>query len=271
MRLIEVVPYQPEWPQMFAAESTQITNALGKNCIAIHHIGSTSVPSLASKPIIDIMPVVTDITVVDQQNSNMQQLGYTANGENGILFRRFFQKGTTPRTHHVHVFEVGSPEIERHLKFRDWIRTHEHDRNAYATLKQQLAQQFPHDIMSYCLGKETFIDNINSLAGWNGIRIVVVLTPKEWQAFYRIKEQQLKGVFISDDGKHAANPAENHFNFVLYQGSQISCAAEVEFINQHEAIIRSLASDIDCQNQCLEATMRQLLEKWISQQGRITI
>ena len=92
LKLIEVVPYEPNWPMEFEQEAGQIKKALGDNCIEIHHIGSTSIPNLAAKPIIDMIPVVLDISKVDSANAAMQALGYEAKGEYGMLFRRYFQK-----------------------------------------------------------------------------------------------------------------------------------------------------------------------------------
>ncbi|MXJ74052.1 GNAT family N-acetyltransferase, partial [Escherichia coli] len=137
-------------PIQFEQEAEGIKKALGGNCIEIHHIGSTSVPGLAAKPIIDMIPVVLDISKVDSANAAMQVLGYEAKGEYGIPFRRYFQKGYNLRTHHAHIFERGNSEIERHLKFRDWMRAHPEDREAYACLKQELAHQHPYDITAYC-------------------------------------------------------------------------------------------------------------------------
>lgn len=120
---VEVVPYDPSWPELFAAEAKRIREALGPNCTLIHHIGSTSVPGLSAKPIIDILPVVRDILEVDRVTEAMERLGYEAKGENGIAFRRFFEKGKKVRTHNVHVYEEGDPEIDRYLRFRDWMRS----------------------------------------------------------------------------------------------------------------------------------------------------
>src|SRR5579862_3217593 len=141
--MVKVLPYDPEWPHLFTKEAELIKDALGQNCIAIHHIGSTAVPGLSAKPVIDIIPVVKDILQVDKAILAMEKLGYEAKGEFGVPFRRYFQKAHHLRTHHVHIFEEGNPEIERHIKFRDWMRTHDNDREAYAKLKLQLAQQFP--------------------------------------------------------------------------------------------------------------------------------
>lgn len=91
--IVKVVAYDAKWPQLFEEKAKLIKSALGENCIAIHHIGSTAVLGLSAKPIIDILPVVKNILQVDQANFAMEQLGYTAKGEYGIPFRRYFQKG----------------------------------------------------------------------------------------------------------------------------------------------------------------------------------
>jgi len=159
-RIIEVVPYNSHWPQMFEAEAALIKKALGNNCIAIHHIGSTAVPGLSAKPVIDILPVVKSLIEVDRKAEAMQQIGYQALGEYGIPLRRFFQKGGDLRTHHVHVFEKSNPAIRRHLQFRDWLRSHPEDAKAYQELKLELASKFPNDSESYVKGKAAFIQSI---------------------------------------------------------------------------------------------------------------
>lgn len=187
-RLIEVNPYDANWPMQFLQEAEQIKSALGDNCIEIYHIGSTSVSGLAAKPVIDMIPVVLDINKVDSATAAMEMLGYEAKGEYGIPFRRYFQKGGNQRTHHAHVFELGNPEIERHLKFRDWMRKHPEDRAAYARLKQDLAHQYPNDITAYCLGKEDFITTIDKKAGFNGLRMVKALTTREWNVARHLRQ-----------------------------------------------------------------------------------
>lgn len=169
--MVEVVVYNPEWPELFNEEAAHIQHVLGDNCIAIHHIGSTAVPGLSAKPIIDILPVVKNILRVTDVTSAMQQLGYDAKGEYGIPFRRYFQKNNNiGRTYNVHIFEENNPEIDRHLQFRDWMRTHANDCDNYGALKRQLAAQFPYDIMGYCLGKDAFIAAINAKTGCDGPR-----------------------------------------------------------------------------------------------------
>ncbi|MFG6120800.1 GrpB family protein [Thalassobacillus sp. B23F22_16] len=164
MRKVEVVAYDAHWMDRFREEAEQIEAVLGDNLVAIHHIGSTSVPGLVAKPIIDIMPVVKDIAAVDPYKEAMETLGYEAKGEFGIPGRRFFKKGGDARTHHVHVFEEGSPDSIRHLAFRDYLREHPDAAKAYGKLKQNLARQFPHDMEAYIEGKHHFVTELEQKA-----------------------------------------------------------------------------------------------------------
>lgn len=132
--------------------------------IAIYHIGSTSVPGLQAKPVIDILVVVKDIHNVDNYNIEMGNIGYIPKGENGIVQRRYFQKGGDNRTHHVHIFQVGSWEITRHLAFRDYLIGHPDEMKKYGTLKQNLARQFPYNMNCYIEGKDTFMKNMERKA-----------------------------------------------------------------------------------------------------------
>lgn len=160
-RKVEVVPYNPSWPNIFNIEAKKIQEALGINCLKIHHIGSTSVQGLAAKPIIDMIPVVSDINDIDLCNNAMLQLGYEVKGEFGIPFRHFFKKDGF----NIHVYQAANPEIERYIKFRDWLASHPHDRENYQKLKMQLAEKHPYDVFSYCAGKEEFVRKIDKLSG----------------------------------------------------------------------------------------------------------
>ncbi|MGI6667592.1 MAG: GrpB family protein [Bacillota bacterium] len=156
-----VVDYNPEWPAMFQAEADKIARILGDNLVTIHHIGSTSVPGLRAKPIIDMMPVVKDITLVDKCNLQMEELGYEAMGEFGLPGRRYFRKGGHERTHHVHCYSLSSAEeIERHLAFRDYLRAHPDVARAYGELKTGLAQEHPDDASAYMDGKDAFVKSV---------------------------------------------------------------------------------------------------------------
>jgi GrpB-like predicted nucleotidyltransferase (UPF0157 family) len=166
MRKVQVVPHDPNWLNLFETESKQIAIALAENVIAIHHIGSTSIEAIYAKPIIDILVEVKSIDQVDGQNSSMQLLGYQCMGEFGIEDRRFFLKDNPDgiRTHHIHVFEVGSVQISRRLAFRDYLNVHIDDALAYSSLKRSLAEKYPHDIEGYMDGKHDFIQEIDHKA-----------------------------------------------------------------------------------------------------------
>jgi GrpB-like predicted nucleotidyltransferase (UPF0157 family) len=157
-RRVTVVPYDACWPDLFQEEADDLTAILGDEVVAIHHIGSTAIPGIYAKPIIDILVEVQDIERMDTLNREMTEHGYLPKGEFGIAGRRFFIKGTEEsRTHHVHVFQTGDPEYERHLAFRDYLRAHPEEAQAYSRLKRELAQRFPHDIDGYMAGKNDLI------------------------------------------------------------------------------------------------------------------
>jgi GrpB-like predicted nucleotidyltransferase (UPF0157 family) len=157
VRKVEVVPFSKQWATAFRNEADNIKAIFREECVEIHHIGSTSIPGMHAKPIIDIMIEVQDIEKVDRFNAKMAKLGYEAMGEHGIAKRRFFRKGGDERTHHVHVFQTGSEHIERHLAFKEYMVAHPNKAKEYSKLKQTLAQQFPFAIESYIEGKAPFI------------------------------------------------------------------------------------------------------------------
>ncbi|WP_311775184.1 GrpB family protein [Alkalihalobacillus sp. TS-13] len=135
MRKVEVCPYDEEWPKMFHQEMIKLQGIYGLQIVTIHHIGSTSIKGIKAKPIIDIMPVVKDITEVDKFNDQMRVIGYEPRGENGIPGRRYFQKGGAARTHHIHIYQQGDVQIERHLAFRDYLRINSELKNKYGNSK----------------------------------------------------------------------------------------------------------------------------------------
>ncbi len=153
-RKIKLVPYNPKWPQIFQKEAGPIQQALGSNCVALHHFGSTSIPGLCAKPKIDILAVVHKLDAIDVPA--LEKLGFEARGE-VIPSGKYFSK-KSPHVH-LHIFEEGNPLIEKDLNFRDYLRTHEEDLKNYASLKAHLAA-LHEDGMSYSLAKTEFIDQI---------------------------------------------------------------------------------------------------------------
>jgi len=164
-RIVEVVSYDPNWEQKFKEEANKIKEIFKEILVDIHHIGSTAVPLVKAKPIIDIMVKVKDINKVDSYNKQMEKLGYEALGEYGIPKRRFFQKKGNNRTHHVHIFEKGSPQIKRHIDFRNYLISHPKVAGEYSLLKEKLAEKYRYDIDKYQEGKSNFIKKIDKLSG----------------------------------------------------------------------------------------------------------
>lgn len=165
VREVKVVPYDFNWPMLFSEEAKRLEHILVNEIIAIHHIGSTSIPNMSAKPIIDLLVEVKDIQEIDSYNEQLTKNGYISKGENGIPGRRYFIKGTLlHRTHHIHMFQTGNQEIERHLTFRDYLKTHPVEADQYAMLKQKLAQQYPTNIEKYIEGKHDLIQEIDQRA-----------------------------------------------------------------------------------------------------------
>ncbi|RBP96630.1 GrpB-like predicted nucleotidyltransferase (UPF0157 family) [Cytobacillus firmus] len=156
-RKVAVTLYNPDWPSLFKSEAALLKKIFKREILDIHHIGSTSIPGLAAKPVIDIMPIVSDIEMVDRFNEQMISLGYEPRGENGLPGRRYFQKGGNQRTHHVHIYGKGSPDITRYLAFRDYLRLNVNEAKQYGALKMELAKQYPLDIEAYIKGKEALV------------------------------------------------------------------------------------------------------------------
>jgi len=262
---IEVVTYDPQWPKMFELEAEFIKQALGSNCIAIHHIGSTSVPGLSAKPIIDIVSVVKNIQEVDNATKAMEGLGYEAKGEYGIAFRRFFQKGKNIRTHNVHVYEEGDSEIDRYLKFRDWMRSHESDAQAYANLKTELAAKFPQDILQYCNGKDAFVANIDQKDGFDGWRMVKALTDREWIAVRTLRQ---KYFFKSNTDPYTWTfEHKDHVHFVLYKNADIVGYTHLQLWPENRAALRIIVIEENYRNRRFGSLFLKNCERWLCHQG----
>jgi GrpB-like predicted nucleotidyltransferase (UPF0157 family) len=164
-RRIEVVPYDPAWPRLFEEEAVSLTAIFGQEIVAIHHIGSTAIPTIKAKPIVDMLVEVRDIEKIDAFNTTMRRLGYLARGEFGIAGRRYFVKGDEMyRTHHIHMYQTGHPDIARHLDFRDYLIAYPEDAQEYSRLKEDLAREYPTDVASYVAGKDGLIKELDRKA-----------------------------------------------------------------------------------------------------------
>lgn len=164
---LRLSPYEPDWSLLFLAERERLCASLGNYVLDVQHIGSTSIPGMAAKPILDIGVAVANFEEAVACVPLLEQLGYSYRGENGIARRHYFVKGD-PRTHHLHMLEVASEEWKNHLLFRDYLCRNSEVAQAYASLKQTLALQFALDREAYQIGKESFIQAVLQQAKTNG-------------------------------------------------------------------------------------------------------
>lgn len=165
MEKFVVVPHEPNWQTLFSTEREKISLALGLNLLAIHHIGSTAILEIYAKPVIDILAVASDLEHLDACNPAMTQLSYEVKGEFGIVGRRYYGKNINGvRAFQLHAFEHGSPQIVRHLAFRDYLNSHPEDAAAYSELKRKLILEHDGDPEKYMDGKDDFIREIDRRA-----------------------------------------------------------------------------------------------------------
>jgi GrpB-like predicted nucleotidyltransferase (UPF0157 family) len=156
---IMLATHDARWAARFADEASLISPTLDGVLIELHHIGSTAIPGIAAKPVIDMLAVVTSVETLDRASGRLESLGYESKGEFGIPGRRYFRKDspTGVRTHQLHAFAIGSTDIERHLGFRDYLRAHPAEAEAYEALKRELAVRSSGDARAYGDGKAAFI------------------------------------------------------------------------------------------------------------------
>lgn len=137
---IELKEYNPEWTALYEAERQKINNAMNRDGIVIEHVGSTSVPGLCAKPIIDVLLLVKDSSDEGSYVPELEKAGYAMRIREPDWYGHRMLKGIEPEVN-LHVFSVGCDEAQRMIDFRDWLRTHEDDRNLYAETKRRLARQ----------------------------------------------------------------------------------------------------------------------------------
>lgn len=164
-RPVILTAHDPQWSHLAAQEAVRISDVVRSILMAIHHIGSTAIPGIKAKPIIDLLGLVTDLEALDLQTSALSEIGYRPWGDFGIPGRRYFTKDASGlRTHHLHCFAEGDPNIERHLLFRDYLCAHPEAAAQYQELKEALAVRFANDSEAYAEAKTPFIEQIIMLA-----------------------------------------------------------------------------------------------------------
>jgi len=162
---VRLVAYDPAWPGAFLRERDRLTGALGALTPAVEHIGSTAVPGMTAKPLLDVMVGIPDIAWHTRAIAPLEALGYTYKGEYGIPDRHFFVLGD-PTTHHVHLVKHGGHFWRLNLAFRDHLRTSADARTRYTDEKVRLHAAFPDSREKYTAGKDAIIRELLKEAGW---------------------------------------------------------------------------------------------------------
>ncbi|MFN2637762.1 MAG: GrpB family protein [Gemmatimonadaceae bacterium] len=159
--IVRLVPYDPAWPALFAAEKDRLQKlfAVAGLAVILEHTGSTAIPGLAAKPVLDILGGYPEGTPVAQYIDVLTSAGYVHRGEQGIPGREFFRRGN-PRSYHLHLTAIDGPFWRDHLTFRNRLRADESLRDAYAALKLDLAARFPRDREAYNESKGPFVNEI---------------------------------------------------------------------------------------------------------------
>ncbi|MGG0643075.1 GrpB family protein [Sporosarcina gallistercoris] len=160
---IRLSEYDKKWIQLFEDEAEFLAGIFKDEVVNFEHFGSTAVPDMKAKPVIDMMCLVKDIEKIDLFNSQLQLHGYDVAGEWGIPGRRLFRKGGDNRTHHVHVYQHNHPQIRRHLVFRDYLRTHPDEVERYSGFKEKLAERYDETSL-YSKAKKPFIKEMEQQA-----------------------------------------------------------------------------------------------------------
>lgn len=180
---VKLAPPSPLWSGYYTTEAAQLERAIGQYTVEICHIGSTAIPNIWAKPIIDIMAGLADSADIAYCIAPLQTIGYTYMGEQNIPGWHFFTKGHPHlKTHHLHVVAWGSEYWNTHLLFLDYLCTHQEIAAAYEDLKLQLARHFPQDRDLYTHNKAEFIQTVIKMArqdlAYMDHRAVDVLLPE---------------------------------------------------------------------------------------------
>jgi GrpB-like predicted nucleotidyltransferase (UPF0157 family) len=169
---VQLAPHRAEWADMAKAESARLKAALGDNLETVHHVGSTAIPGIMAKPIVDLLPVVRSIEKLDAQESVVRALGYKWHGEFGLEGRRFCtfaDPKTGKRIYQLHFFTDGSQDARNMLAFRDYLRAHPFIAKAYEMEKLRAASAQPNDTTLYNKEKNDWIKRVEADAlAWAG-------------------------------------------------------------------------------------------------------
>lgn len=257
LKKIDVLPYDPAWPQQFQQEAERIQECLGAHCIAIHHIGSTAVPGLPSKQDLDILAVVDSLP----NALSVENLGY------------FFSKNTPQTKVNLHVTESDHAFIDLQLTFRDYLRSHPDIRQAYGDLKQSLAkdpssgEKISPPFTRYTLQKNAFVKDVLNRAGFDSIIMNVCMFDSEWETVRKLRRQYFFEPAGIEDPYTWTFQHPDHSHLVLYKGTQIVGYIHVQLWPESRAALWIMVIDAPYQHQGLGGAFLHLCERWLKLKG----
>ena len=160
MNSVIIQDYDPRWPHLFEALRSRIESVIHGMAAAVEHVGSTAVPGLAAKPVIDIDVLLRSDTDLPVVIARLASIGYEHRGDLGVTGREAFRTPPSDVPHHLYVCPSNSSEYKRHILFRDYLRAHPVDANSYASLKRELVRTLGHDREAYTKAKSGFVAEI---------------------------------------------------------------------------------------------------------------
>lgn len=262
---IEIVSYDPSWPHQFEQEVEKLREVLDQEVVAIHHIGSTSVPGLDAKNSLDILLVVNNLN----NSLLLQDIGCTFQDEINIPMRYFFSKNTAERKVNLHVCEADHSFVDIQLAFRDWLRNHEEDRAVYQQLKYELAKdpeagkKTQGILPKYNLSKNSFIKETLQKAGYDKLILNFCFQAPEWEAAKHYRNKYFFEPKSLEDPYTWTFTHEDHKHFVLYQGVEIVGYAHVQLWPDKRAAIRIMVIDEAQRGHGYGREFIHLLEQWL--------